>query len=121
MALPTHLGCCFLPHPHPRAASYQALSTLSTSWQWPKGTGTRLLGPSPTHQRSSLVEAPPLGPVPSAPQSRPTGSSGLFSLKGLEGSQQLSGETMLEGLWERARACNRLCSCPCSSLACPPA
>lgn len=29
-----------------------------------------------------------MGPVPSAPQSRSTGGSGLFSPKGLEGSQQ---------------------------------
>lgn len=25
MALLTHLGCCFLPHPHPRVASCQAI------------------------------------------------------------------------------------------------
>ena len=88
MALPTHLGCCFLPPPHPQSCKLSGPLHSVHSRQWPKGTGTRLLRPSPTHQRSSLVGAAPMGPVPSAPQSRSTGGSGLFSPKGLEGSQQ---------------------------------
>lgn len=47
MALLTHLGCCLLPHPHPRAASYQALSTLSSVGNGPKAQGHSCLDPVP--------------------------------------------------------------------------